>query len=156
MHVHFPHGNMSKWLSMCLVCVWHQEGQCLAPFLTSSYRGQEGDPEQPVCRVCGKRVIAKASNTTNLFQHLHKHHPTVYTEIGPMKPVRREWSVGISSQATLNGIIMKSAMYNPSSPQAKDLNRAIDAKPLCTVDKPGFQFMISKLNTTKQECICLQ
>ena len=30
----------------------------------------EIEQDRPVCKVCGKCVLAKASNTTNLFQHL--------------------------------------------------------------------------------------
>ena len=43
----------------------------------------ENEQDRPVCKVCGKRVFAKASNTTNLFQHLHEHHPSIYADIGP-------------------------------------------------------------------------
>ena len=48
------------------------------------------------------------------------------------------------------------SVYGPSSPQAKDLNRAVayhiakDAVPLSTVDRPGFRFMVSKLNPRYQ------
>ena len=51
---------------------------------------------------------------------------------------------------------MKSALYNSGSSQAKDLNHAVayhivkDAMPLSTVDKPGFQFMVLKLNPRYQ------
>ena len=112
----------------------------------------ENEQDRPVCKVCGKRVLAKASNTTNLFQHLREHHPTAYAELGPKKVVKREYSSSSSSQPTLGSIITSSTLYSSNSPQAKDLNRAVayhiakDAMPLSAVDKPGFRFMISKLN----------
>ena len=112
----------------------------------------ENEQDRPVCKVCGKHVLAKASNTTNLFQHLREHHPTAYAELGPKKVVKREYSSSSSSQPTLGSIITSSTLYSSNSPQAKDLNRAVayhiakDAMPLSTVDKPGFRFMISKLN----------
>ena len=69
---------------------------------------------------------------------------------------RGESSQPSTSQATLNELVAKSAMYSSSGAQAKELNRAVtyhiarDAVPLCTVDKPGFQFMVSKLNPRYQ------
>ena len=51
---------------------------------------------------------------------------------------------------------MKSVLYSPSSVQVKDLNCVVayhiakDAMPLSTVDKPGFRFMVFKLNPRYQ------
>jgi len=45
----------------------------------------ENEQDRPICRFCGKGVLAKASNTTNLYQHLREHHPTVYAEAA-LKP----------------------------------------------------------------------
>lgn len=59
-------------------------------------------------------------------------------------------------QVTLGDLVAKSAMYSPSSLQAKELSRMVayhiakDAVPLSTVDKPGFQYMVSKLNPRYQ------
>ena len=85
----------------------------------------DNEQDRPVCRVCGKRVLAKSSNTTNLFQHLREHHPLVYAELGPKKQPKREATCSNTTQATLGSVVMKSAMYSPSSPQTKDLNRAV-------------------------------
>jgi len=30
----------------------------------------KNEQDQPICRFCGKGVLAKVSNTTNLYQHL--------------------------------------------------------------------------------------
>ena len=35
----------------------------------------ENEQEKPISQTCGKGVLAKGSNTTNLFQHLCEHHP---------------------------------------------------------------------------------
>ena len=127
---------------------------------TEDGKVDEKEQDRPICRTCGKRVFAKASNTTNLFQHLREHHPLIFAEAAPKKLPKRgessQPSTSNSSQTTLNELVAKSAMYSPSSPQAKELNRAVtyhlakDAVPLCTVDKPGFQFMVSKLNPRYQ------
>ena len=106
-------------------------------------------------------VLAKASNTTNLFQHLREHHLLIYAEAAPKKPGPK-WgesskpNTSNATQATLDELVAKSAMYTPSSPQAKELSRVVayhiakDAVPLSTVDKPGSQFMVSKLNPRYQ------
>ena len=131
--------TLSAWLYFSLLAT--QDGKVIVT-----------EQDRPVCKMCGKRVLAKASNTTNLFQHLHEHHPTAYAELGPKKAVKREYSSSSSSQPILGSIITSSTLYSSNSPQAKDLNRAVayhiakDAMPLSTVDKPGFRFMISKLN----------
>ena len=36
----------------------------------------ENEQDRPICRLCGRGVQAKGSNTTNLYQHLCEHHPT--------------------------------------------------------------------------------
>ena len=59
-------------------------------------------------------------------------------------------------QPTLGSVVMKSALYSSGSSQAKDLHCAVtyhitkDAIPLSTIDKPGFRFMVSKLNPRYQ------
>ena len=39
------------------------------------------DIDKPVCKLCKKPVLAKRSNTTNLFHHLQEYHPDAYSEI---------------------------------------------------------------------------
>ena len=120
----------------------------------------EKEQDSPICRTCGKRVQAKASNTTNLFQHLREHHHLIYADAAPKKPPKRgepsQSSTSNTVQAIVGSIVAKSAKYTSTSPQAKDLNRAVayhiakDAVPLSTIEKPGFQLMVSKLNPRYQ------
>ena len=82
---------------------------------------------------------AKASNTTNLFQHLRELHPTLFAEIAPKartkQPLKKE-----SDQPTLSVVIASVSRYSQNSAQTKELNRAVayylakDAVQLCTVD----------------------
>ena len=123
--------------------VWQHFG------LRATQEGVIVDKEQdkPVCRACGRSVHAKGSNTTNLFQHLREHHPTIYAEVAPKAP-----KPSSGAQASLSDVIAKSNKYSSSSAQAKELNRAVtyylakDAVPLSTVEKPGFRHMVLKLN----------
>ena len=89
----------SAWLYFSLLAT--QDGKVI-----------ETEQDRPVCQVCGKRVLAKASNTTNLFQHLHEHQLTAYAELGPKKAVKREYSSSSSSQPTLRSIFTSSSAAN--------------------------------------------
>ena len=44
----------------------------------------EKEQDKPICQICGKGVLAKGSNTMNLFQHLREHHPQVYADLAPL------------------------------------------------------------------------
>ena len=39
-----------------------------------------GEEQKAVCRSCGKAVLAKGGNTTNLLTHLRDHHPQLHVE----------------------------------------------------------------------------
>ena len=66
------------------------------------------EQDKPVCQMCSRSVQAKTSNTTNLFQHLREHHPSVYAEVAQKKPER-------SVQRTLSEVTAKSSKYSSSS-----------------------------------------
>ena len=79
------------------------------------------EKNRPVCRTCGRGMQAKGSNTTNRYQHLRKHHPTIYAEIArKVKPKQQT-----STQASLSDVIARSTKLALSSAQAKELNRAV-------------------------------
>ena len=71
----------------------------------------EKEQDKPICRSCGKGVLAKGSNTTNLFQHLRKHHLLIYAELAPSSSSKSKSEVKVSSskQATLAETIARSA-----------------------------------------------
>ena len=66
-------------------CVWNEFG------LRSTDDGKviENEKNSPLCLTCGKSVQAKGSNTTNLWQHLREHHPSVYAEISSHKAAKK-------------------------------------------------------------------
>ena len=81
----------------------------------------EKEQDKPICQSCGKGVLAKGSNTINLFQHWGEHHPLI-------------------KQATLAKTIARSANYLLDSTGVKALNHAVtyyitkDSVPISTVD----------------------
>ena len=122
--------------------------------LRASREGVIVDKEQdkPVCRTCGRSVQAKGSNTTNLYQHLREHHPTIYAELAPKVTPKQP----TTSQASLAEVITRATKFASTSAQAKEFNRAVtyylakDAVPISTVDKPGFRHLVSVLNPRYQ------
>ena len=54
--------------------VWHNFGM----MVTDDGRAIEKVQEKPICQTCGQGVLAKGSNTMNLFQQLREHHPQIY------------------------------------------------------------------------------
>ena len=73
----------------------------------------EKEQEKPICRTCGKGVLTKGSNTTNLFQHLHEHHPQIYADLAPLasKVKSSSESEANMKQPTLSESIAGSAKY---------------------------------------------
>ena len=102
--------------------------------------------DSPICKTCKKAVLAKGGNTSNLLTHLHDHHPDLYSEVTSSN------SRAAKRQPTLQEVVDKSKGYDPKSSRAQELNRAVayciakDMHPLCTVERPGFQHLVSKLD----------
>ncbi|CAB1450755.1 unnamed protein product [Pleuronectes platessa] len=44
------------------------------------YGKNDEEQTKPVCKICRGSVPARTGNTTNLFNHLRRHHPSDYTE----------------------------------------------------------------------------
>ena len=96
--------------------------------------------DRPICNLCSKCVMAKRSNTTNLFSHLEEHHPDIYVEIGPSTSAARPKS----KQPSLTKCLSRSKPYDASSKRAKDITHAVtvylakDMQPFYTVEREGF------------------
>ena len=138
--------------------VWHNFGV----MATEDGRVIEKEREKLICRTCGKGVLAKGSNTTNLFQHLREHHPQIYADLASSSSKAKLNSgnniTESMKQTTLEELIAQSAKYLADSPQAKELNRAVtyryhiakDSMPISIVERPGFKYMLLKLKTRYQ------
>ncbi|CAB1429044.1 unnamed protein product [Pleuronectes platessa] len=44
------------------------------------YGKNDKEQTKPVCKICRRSVPCRTGNTTNLFNHLRRHHPSDYTE----------------------------------------------------------------------------
>ena len=109
----------------------------------------EEHQHHPICRKCGAVVHAKDDNTSNLFQHLRDHHADLFASISTGSGASES---NTKTQQTIESSLARSTKYPRGSPQAKELTRAItyylakDAMPIYTVEKAGFQHMVSKLD----------
>ena len=68
-----------------------------------------GELEKPVCKLCGKSVLAKGSNTSNLFKHLESSHPETYSE------ARKATHVKDMKQPTIEETVDRNKPYNANS-----------------------------------------
>lgn len=44
------------------------------------YGKSDHEQAKPICKICRRLVPARTGNTTNLFHHLRRHHPSNYSE----------------------------------------------------------------------------
>ena len=113
----------------------------------------EKEQEKPICLTCRKGVLAKESNTMNLFQHLCKHNSQIYANLTPSLSKAKLKSGNNAYESTkhtaLEESIVQSAKYLPDSAQAKELNRIVtyhiiiakDSMPISIVDRSGFKYV---------------
>ena len=45
--------------------------------------------DKPICRHCHKSVLAKQSNTSNLFLHLQDNQPEIHAELTAQRPTNQ-------------------------------------------------------------------
>ena len=80
----------------------------------------------PVCRLYGKSVPAKGSNTTNLLTHLRDRHPDLYAEASPKVAKMSATAASSANEkrqpTTLLQSIEWSAKYGAHSSIAHELN----------------------------------
>jgi len=75
-----------------------------------------------------------------LFAHLQDNHPEIYAELSAQRP---------PNQPTIREVIERGKRYDAGSRRAKELDHAVsyflakDMQPFYTVEKPGFQKMVS-------------
>ena len=84
-----------------------------------------GEEKKPVCRSCGKVVLAKGGNTTNLLTHLRDHHPQLRVEATQALSKNLAVAEAGKCQASLVEVVEKSRRYDLKSPRAQELNRAV-------------------------------
>ena len=66
----------------------------------SDSEGRPSNTDKPICCKCLERVAASYGNTSNIFNHLRRKHPLVYTRVRDKKKSKKKSSKGSSSKET--------------------------------------------------------
>ena len=112
----------------------------------------ESELDGPICNLCHKRVLAKRSNTTNLFNHLQEHHPKEYVLVNPNVSSRQSKAkVGVD-QPSITACIDRTKPYDCNSKRSTQINQAVavyiaqDMQPFYLVERKGFRQMLHVLD----------
>ncbi len=109
------------------------------------YRKDDVDQKQVLCRECRAVVATTRGNTTNLFDHLSRHHRALYDECKARSDCRPK-------QKTISDAFASVTPYAKGSKRHKEITDAItfhlakDMVPINTVTNPGFANMIRSLD----------
>lgn len=122
------------------------------------FKPDTNDESKPICRLCGRLVLAKASNTSNLFSHLKNKHPRQYAEIksGTSSSSTSKESTGPSSQVNIKKSFENGQPYTRNSKRWVTLTNSVsyaiakDMLPFTAVEKPGFKKMLSSFDSRYQ------
>ena len=100
------------------------------------------------------KKTARFGNTSNLYTHIRKKHPSTYTSLAKERQESSSSTRGKDSrsQTLVTALFEKSKKFDRNLREHKELTKSItmclakDMLPLSTVDKPGFRAMISRFN----------
>lgn len=116
------------------------------------YKKEDAAQRQVLCRTCLASVATSRGNTTNLFQHLKKHHKAVYDSCMARMPTTSATTSTSSRQGTLTELFESVTPYERSSKRHAEITQAItefiakDMMPISIVTKPGFTTLVSTMD----------
>ncbi len=95
-------------------------------------KGEPANLDEPICKICGKRVPVTCGNTSNLRCHLANCHPAIEAQLPPQASGRgatskRTAKAGTSRQLRVVVAFAKSVKYNRESDRYKCLTAAVTA-----------------------------
>lgn len=102
-----------------------------------------------ICKACFALVAAPQGNTTNLYQHLNRHHKIQYDEAA-VQGKRSESRP--KTQTSITDTLHNATPYPHDSSRSKEITEAIayhlanDMVPIYNVERDGFQKMIHTLD----------
>ena len=116
----------------------------------SNDKGLPNNLDEPICKLCRKKIPVKGGNTTNLKQHLQVHHPQNYAELGNTTPAKAPVGPTAARQQTIGESIARSSKYPRDSVKWLTLTDSItrfiakEMLPFNTVEKASFKEMLFK------------
>lgn len=97
-----------------------------------------------LCKMCRSHVPTKTGNTSNLFQHLKRHHPLEHAECCQVAKAPSTSNKRKADQQTIQSALSSTMAYEKSSKRHKDITHAITQfiakgmQPVCTVETAEF------------------
>lgn len=131
----------------CTSVVWNYFG----------FRASDSDQKTVLCKQCRAKIATSKGNTTNLYQHLKKHHRSVYDKCIAAKSSKaaevtsRTASVK-AKQSSVTDSFAAVTPYDAGSRRRRDITKSIayylakDMVPLNTVTKGGFKHLLQTLD----------
>ena len=115
---------------------------------------ENGRPRgNPKCRLCGAEVLAKDSNTSNLYSHLCYKHPDEHSIVQAATGTKgKKTNDDSCRQPSLETTWDKTKMLSAKSQEYRRLMKSVtfclarDMLPISTVDKVGFREMLRTFN----------
>ncbi|KAI5085553.1 zinc finger BED domain-containing protein 1-like, partial [Silurus meridionalis] len=110
-----------------------------------------------ICKQCFGIVAAPQGNTTNLYNHLRRHHKIQYELAMKDKGATPKNTSRQTTQTSITQTLHGASPYPSSSQRHKDITNAIayhlakDMAPINTADNEGFKAMIKTLH--KRYCL---
>ncbi len=120
-------------------------------------KGEPANLDEPICKICGKKVRVTRGNTSNLRCHLANCHPAIEAQLPPQASGRgatskRTAEAGTSRQLGVAEAFAKSVKYNRESNRYKCLTATVtqylveEMVPLNRVEKLAFKSMLQKFD----------
>lgn len=122
-------------------------------------KGEPANLDEPICKICCKKVPVTRGNTSNLRCHLANCHPAIEAQLPPQASGRgatskrtAEASNVTSRQLGVAEAFAKSVKYSRESNRHKCLTAAVtlylvqEMVPFNTVEKPAFKSMLQKFD----------
>ncbi|KAI2662248.1 E3 SUMO-protein ligase ZBED1 [Labeo rohita] len=114
-------------------------------------KGEPANLDEPICKICGKKVPVTRGNTSNLRCHLANCHPAIEAQL-PLPASGRGATSKRTAEAGVAEAFAKLVKYNRESNRYKCLTAAVtqylveEMVPFNTVEKPAFKSMLQKFD----------
>ena len=110
-------------------------------------KGEPKNLDEPICKICLKKVPAKGGNTSNLYAHLQKYHAAIAAKMGPAARGGSSSSAAgrSASQISIQEAMAKATKYDRDSRRWKECTDSLTrfiAKEMVsfnTVEKESFK-----------------
>lgn len=119
---------------------------------------EKGEPLnlcEPICRMCSKPVLSKASTTSNMIMHIKYNHPVQFSELGKKNPTPTQSTstAAPSKQSTITTLFSRQTKYKQDSAKWSQLTDNVvcllakEMLPFNLIEKPAFRKMLRSFDS---------